>query len=79
MISIYGLQILEDHKSIYGYRKNNMFIEFKCFNAFHGQESSTSSPGGNQVDGLPPASGLESSEFVLADTLRVPHKPFREA
>ena len=39
-------------------QKNNYFIESKRSGTFPDVESSTSSPGGNQVDGLPPVSSI---------------------
>ena len=41
--------------------KINIFIELKCSGTFLGVESSTSSPSGNQVDGLPPASSFAAT------------------
>ena len=48
--------ILKDDKNITKIRKLNVFVNKHCFRIFASAESSTSCPGRNQVDGLPPAS-----------------------
>ena len=66
--------------------KTNILIELHCPGTFLAVESSTSSPGGNQADGLPPASSVFgkvvsgelwfASDFVLVELVCASSRSF---